>query len=276
MGKNNGTTAAVAGAAALAAVRGDEGASSSAATGDVAGTGADLRAGGDDAEGEGDATTGLAASSATLADSSNVVGGDAATAYAEIDLVIAHLSANGHDFDLARSFSSNVITVIDGIIGEKAEMVEIIETLRAELVEQTKALDAANASLTKAAATIKERTVRPPRARRAGPLDEPLSREALRDRLANADDVEIVFSDGARELLDVASIDIAGPVWRESSLGLLLDKPVDVKAPHDNPPVTIAGVALFIDGKQAAYQRRSDPLTVPAGQCVRLENDIIF
>jgi hypothetical protein len=162
----------------------------------------------------------------------------------------------------------NAVATITRLSTDKVEMAEVIEELRRQLAEGAEAL-------TKAKATIKERTPRSPKARKAGPVDNAFSRDELRAMIADADDVEIVFSDGKKELLTIPSLSVDGDAWRDHALGLILKLPVDVKAPAERP-VTVAGFALFIDGDQVAFQQRSDPLTVPPGGAVRLSDDIYF
>lgn len=202
-------------------------------------------------------------------------GGAEEAAAAEIGDVIIHMINNGHPYEGGRPFGEQVIHLIDGLIGEKVEMAEIIKTLRAEVVEQTTALNAAAASLTKAKAAVKERTVRAPKARKAGPVDAPFTRDELRALVSGGDEVEVVFSDGTHELLSLPCIVVPANAWRMTSLGLLLDTPIEL-APKGGQPVEVAGFALFVGGEQVAFHRRSDPLRIGAGGKLRLAEDIYF
>ena len=140
---------------------------------------------------------------------------------------------------------------------------------RAEAAEKT-----SKAKVTKAPA--------PARPRKLGAVtgfvgdDQGSAADKLRAAIADADEVQIAFSDGTREVPGIDPIDIEGDAWRAHQFGTVLREPVDIEGPRDGSSVTIDGYALILDGKQVAYSRRSTPLQVAPGQRVQLRDDIIF
>lgn len=144
---------------------------------------------------------------------------------------------------------------------------------RAEKAER--AATTAKASLTKATS--------PAKPRKLGDMDALADdrKEAtakLQELIGDADEAQIAFSDGTREIAGIAPVDVDGPAWNsDHPNGLLLKLPIDIEGPRDSASsVTIDGYALILDGKQVAYSRRSTPLQVAPGQRVKIENDIIF
>lgn len=148
--------------------------------------------------------------------------------------------------------------------------------------------DKAEAALTKAKARVKTGDA-PTRPRKlAAMVDDDASRttvaerrEALQKLIADADKVEIAFSDGKKEIAGLAPIVVEGDVWREHTLGLMLRDPVTVAGPAPSAggggtSVAIAGYALLLDGKQVAYTVRSDALNIAPGQKISLQDDIYF
>jgi len=114
--------------------------------------------------------------------------------------------------------------------------------------------------------------------RKLGPLPESkrLSIDELREDIADADTVEILFSDGKREIKTLGVRRVAGDAWAIRPGGLMLTKPVELfGGAAGSAPIVVTGYALLLDGELAAYTAR-DPLQIPAGGHMRLENDIIF
>lgn len=97
----------------------------------------------------------------------------------------------------------------------------------------------------------------------------------LADMIDAADDVEIAFSDGKREVA-IAPIGVTGSAWKPHPRGFMLAHDVHLTGPETGPSVSIDGYALILDGKQVAYSQRSMPLQVAPGQRVTLSDDIIF
>lgn len=114
-----------------------------------------------------------------------------------------------------------------------------------------------------------------PRAIGAMPAEKSLTGDALRDAIDDADDIEIVFSDGKREV-GVPPVAVEGAVWKDHPFGLLLDRPIDIEGPDGAGSISITGYALLLDGKQVAWRERSMPLQVAPGQRVQIADDILF
>jgi hypothetical protein len=116
------------------------------------------------------------------------------------------------------------------------------------------------------------------RPRKLGPIaeDKTLDRDELKAAIADADKVEVAFSDGEREVAGSSPVHVEGDAWRSHSLGLMLDQPVRLTAPHNGAGWTVRGYALLLDGKQVAWAERSTALHIGAGRTLNLEHDIIF
>lgn len=109
----------------------------------------------------------------------------------------------------------------------------------------------------------------------AAPADEQARRDALREQLQGADDVEIVqIDENGKEIAGSQPIHVSGEVWRDHAIGLMLDKPIEFRG--SDQVYKLAGFGLLIDGKQAGVQIRHEPVVVHAGQQVKLERDIAF
>ena len=95
--------------------------------------------------------------------------------------------------------------------------------------------------------------------------------------IAAADKVEIVLSDGTREIDGVDPFVVEGEAWKPTPNGLMLSVPLDLYGPGSGKPAyRIEGYALMLDGKQVAYRQRPDPITVVPGHTYKIEDDIIF
>ena len=149
----------------------------------------------------------------------------------------------------------------------------------------TQERDAAIARAEAAETTSKVKVTKastPARPRKLGAVDgfvtddKGTAADKLRAAIADADEVQIAFSDGTREVRAIDPIDVEGDAWRAHQFGTVLREPVDIEGPRDGSSVSIDGYALILDGKQVAYARRSTPLQVAPGQRVQLRDDIIF
>lgn len=154
---------------------------------------------------------------------------------------------------------------------------ERIATLEHERDEAIKRADAAEAADKKSTAAVKKLTT-PAKPRRLGEMDESkaLSGPELVGAIASADTVEIVFSDGKREVPGLAPIGVSGAAWKPHAFGVMLGKPVELEGPDGNASVSIAGYALLLDGKQVAWRERDMPLQVAPRQRVSITDDILF
>lgn len=157
-----------------------------------------------------------------------------------------------------------------------------IETLEAQVAKLTSERDDAKkaANTARKAASAAKRQL-PATPRKVGPLKDgnPTTAE-LREMLADADDVELVFSDGRSELKGIEPRTIAGDAWIDSLNGLKLNG-VDLTVYGPGVGSTggahsLAGYGLLIDGKQVAWAERPAALTIGAGSTFNLSDDVIF
>lgn len=160
---------------------------------------------------------------------------------------------------------------------DAGELRDQLEVANAERADAEQRASAAEADEKKATAQVKKLTT-PAKPRKLGRMAEgkSVSGEDLRDMLDDADEVEIAFSDGEREVAGLAPVAVSGDAWKAHSFGLLLTKSVDIEGPEKDTSTTIAGYALLIDGKQVAYRERSMPLQVAPQQKVTITDDIMF
>lgn len=142
--------------------------------------------------------------------------------------------------------------------------------LEARVAELTKELEAAKAKAGRASTKAPSEKLRA-----LGPIKEPLERDALREAIAGAGEVEIAFSDGKREVRGLPPRVVSGPVWKDHALGLMLNIPLELTGPTEGNGATIAGYALLLDGKQIAFTPR-DPLRLAPAKHYKLEQDIFF
>lgn len=157
------------------------------------------------------------------------------------------------------------------IAGEK------IEDLQAELAATKRQLAAQKGQVTKARNEIasleaelpeKPRKIEGPKA--AFPAAE------LMDLIEDADDIQLLFSDGKAELAGVAPKKIDAAAWRRNGDRVLLMVPsITISSVADRPQQLVA-YALMLDGEIVAVRPRHDPLTVKPNQRMELAGDVIF
>lgn len=137
---------------------------------------------------------------------------------------------------------------------------------RDALANERNALQAGADAANKAARASAGKGVK---ARKAGPIkpDAVLGLDALREVIAEADTVELVFSNGKTEIDGLPPLLIAGDAWGVSVGGLALRIPN--LCLHPQVHCEIAGYALFVNGRQAAYAPRFEVLRIPPGQTDR-------
>jgi hypothetical protein len=123
-----------------------------------------------------------------------------------------------------------------------------------------------------------------PEARPCGPLKRPANADeaaARRARIAEAlasDHVDVVASDGRKEIVELNPVRVNGNAWRERSDGFLLTLPLDHE-PGDikRPEVVVRGYGLFdAGGEQIGWRALPEPVRVPKNQRVRVESAAIF
>lgn len=164
---------------------------------------------------------------------------------------------------------------LDTLVAANSDLSLKVETLTEENAKLTAELADAKAALAaKPKGKVTERAA--PKMRRAGPMADgkALTGDELGAAIADADDVEIVFSDGKKEIEGVPARSIEGDVWRNHTLGRMLRDPVMIGGA--TVPTQLVGYALFVDGKQVAWTPRSDAINLAPGQSVQLVDDIYF
>lgn len=97
------------------------------------------------------------------------------------------------------------------------------------------------------------------------------ARIAFEDAL-RAGPIELVFSDGKREIRELAPLAVAGDAWREDARGFTLKfEPLLEPGEMARPEVSIVGVAALDEaGDQLAWQRWVEPVSVPRNGRVQL------
>ena len=146
--------------------------------------------------------------------------------------------------------------------------------LQAELDAATARAEKAEKSRDRAKAKVAAGE-QPAKLRKLAAMDD--ASDDLAKAIADADKVEVVLSDGKAEIEGVAPIVVTGEAWRQTPNGLMLTEAVEIDGPGTGKPAfNVDGYALVLDGKQVAYRKRPDPVTVVPGQHYKIENDIIF
>lgn len=171
---------------------------------------------------------------------------------------------NGMDRD---AFVASLNAAADRLEAAEAEL----KTVSAERDKLKKAVPAA--TRTKA-----------PKARKAAPIELKdgefgPSAEELLQQVNKAKEVEIVFSDGKQEIVDIPAIGVTGDhPWMITGgrLKLVLND-LTVNGPADaGESYDIDGYGLLLDGKLAAYGKRMDVAHVGANQQISLKDDVVF
>lgn len=163
-----------------------------------------------------------------------------------------------------------------------AAIAERLDAAEAALADATKARDDALAALekAKAAPTAKAKATATPqaKARKIGPVKDQPDAAALLAAIADAETVEIAFSDGKAEVTGIPAVAIEGNAWAVTPSGLALKLPeLLVRGPaFGGTAFTVAGYGLFLDGTLTAYAQRSDALAIGAGATFDLKDDIVF
>jgi hypothetical protein len=164
-----------------------------------------------------------------------------------------------------------------------AERVSALEAENGELRASLKAQKGQATRARNVAAALREEAN--PTPRKIGPLPAPKSeeeavsrREALAAALAG-DFVDVVASDGKREIVGLAPQRVSGDAWQARAGGFLLAMPaIHDGADLDKPEVIVRGYGLFdAAGDQVpVYCEAREPIRVGKGQRTKVENTIIF
>ena len=161
---------------------------------------------------------------------------------------------------------------------ERDAQQERADAAEAALAAMTAERDALQSRIDAAATAPRaKQTSRTARLRKAGSMENPAA-DALMEAIREAETVELVFSDGKAELAGVAAIEVAGDAWAKVIGGVTLRLPeLLVSGAADGASGwPLAGYALFLDGKQAAWGPRPDVLVLGGGRKFNLREDVFF
>ncbi len=157
-----------------------------------------------------------------------------------------------------------------------------IEALTAERDAFKRSLSAQKGATTKTRNEV-EQLKEASRPRAFGPVkipadSVPLTAAELLELVADADQVELAFSNGRAEIPGVPPVRLTGEplVLRRGTLRLATDS-LQVTGPNTaKAPPSLAGFALVLDGEQVAWAPLSSPLSLGAGQTYELKDSVVF
>jgi hypothetical protein len=162
----------------------------------------------------------------------------------------------------------------------EAEGARLAEELRATAAS----LKAYKGSATKAqrAATVLKKQISP-EPRKAGAMrpakseEETAARAAALEAAFAADTSEIVFSDGQREIRELAPLTVTGDAWRLTPHGRVLNhEPLLEPGDCQRQEVVLRGIALLNEaGDQVGYHHLNEPVTIGRNQRVQLPHNSI-
>jgi hypothetical protein len=173
-----------------------------------------------------------------------------------------------------QTIAGKALLIIAGLQADRVDLKDQISRLETELADAIARAEKAETGEKKAKATLTKASA-PAKRRKLGAIDD-VDGDKIRAAIAGADEVQVAFSDGTREVLGLSPVIVAGDAWKDHPNGLMLNEPVEIEGPGEGTSVTIDGYALMIDGKQVAYSRRSTPLQIAPGQHMKISDDIIF
>ncbi|WP_287459201.1 hypothetical protein [Sphingomonas sp.] len=167
---------------------------------------------------------------------------------------------------------SNHESLTGQLVAADDRIAALTEERDAALERATKA----EAAGQKAVAQVKKLTT-PAKPRKLGPLSSDLlDATALLEAIADADEIQIAFSDGKKDVAGIAPIAVSGDAWKRHQFGVMLAAPIELEGPQGGASTRIAGYALLLDGKQVAWCERSSPLPIAPGQRVTIVDDVLF
>lgn len=206
---------------------------------------------------------------------------DSAVATAADEAVAAAVAAEPADTAAAAEQPNeiDVLTAERDMLASARDHAEALLTeVQVQLAAVTAERDALQAAAERASAAPKvARAQSGGKARKVAVMANPKADELL-EAIAAAETVEVVFSDGARELVQIPALVVSGTVWAKMIGGLALRVPeLLVYGPAvGQTSWPLAGYGLFLDGKQAAWAARADVLQIGGGMQVNLRDDVIF
>lgn len=160
---------------------------------------------------------------------------------------------------------------IEGLTAENDDLRANIADLQAQLAEANAKADKAEKKAASAKAGVK-----PAKVRKAAEIDTFDAIDLLK-LIGAAETVEVVFSDGKKEVAALSPLVIEGGAgaWKVRSDGRLqLALPQIIIEPVG--ATSVAGYGLFLDGDQVAWSQRMETLTIANGQKINITDDILF
>lgn len=201
---------------------------------------------------------------------------DLATVSSERDKAVADLATMSSERDQARSDLQALTTAHEATLKDLGTITAERDKAVADLATATTGLTKAKADLRAAKASAKPKSVK---ARAIAPLKDAEPRgEDLLTLIGAAETVELVFSDGKREVTALAPQLIEGEAWYQAANGVRLRVPsLLIHGPgRDDQALKVAGYGLVLDGELTAYSSRIDVLTILPGSQHELKDDVIF
>lgn len=187
------------------------------------------------------------------------------------------------------AFAVRCIQTLGGIIIGMDESIQVLEAERNGLREDVKALNRRLASqrgaTTKAKAKIEE-MVEAAKPRALGPLADVLDPDAplfdvndLMTAIDSAEEIVLAFSDGRAELQGIKPRAVNAEAFKLAMGRIMLAIDVlELTGPtrDDGAPTHLAGVALLLDGEQAAWSPMAQPIEMGAGQTFNIAGSVVF
>lgn len=166
--------------------------------------------------------------------------------------------------------------------GQLADRGIELDNVQAQLRAKTEDLTKVQGKLDRAERKVKSAAKSVPResagkARKVAELEKPMVRAAFEEIMDSAREkpLELVFSDGKREILEIDPLEVWPAGFRRAGARRAL-----IAAPHVkgtvNPSLRVRGVGLLLDGEQIAWCPFPDPVEVPLGGEVKFDRMIAF
>lgn len=168
----------------------------------------------------------------------------------------------------------DLVTKMDGNI---RSIEEELKAVRRQLASQKGATTKARSRIVELEEAGKPRKLGP-MAAVFGDEAESFSVFDLSVAIDSAEEIVLAFSDGAEEIKGIRPRQVRADAFRLTRGRLLFtDEPLEVTGPGAAETVTtLAGVALLIDGEQAAWSPLPQPIAIGAGQTFNLAGSVIF
>lgn len=200
---------------------------------------------------------------------------DLALVTGERDKALTDLATMTGERDQANGLVAELTKSLEAAQADLAAMAAERDGAAAELAAANKAVAKGKTDLAKARAKA---APKPAKLRAIGPVADQPRGEDLLTLIGAADTVELVFSDGKRELGSLPPQLIEGDAWAMAANGIRLrgvSLPVHGPA-HGQPPIKLAGYGLVLDGELTAYAARIDVFALQPNAQADLKDDVIF